>query len=315
MKISIVISSFNEEESLNNFGNSLISILSKLNDIEFEVIWVNDGSTDLTKLKIIEIAQNYKAINTTHIQIEFSKNFGHEAAMIAGIDNATGDAIICMDADGQHPPNEIPKMLSLFSKGNDYILMNRVQRNDNGFFSKILSSLFYRIINFLSKIPFQKNSSDFFLISNDIASILRTNYRENSRFIRGLIQSLGFSRAILTFTAPIREFGKSKYSYKKLFKLALSAIFTFSFKPLRLSVYFSILFIILTLCLSIYSLKEYIFESSPPSGYTTIILFVSFSFTLLFSVLSVQLLYFEKLIEEVRQNPIYIIKSKQVHEK
>ena len=142
--ISIVISSFNEENSINDLGKSLFSVLSKLNDFKFEVIWINDGSTDRTGHEIDIVAQNYKTHNITHIKIDFSKNFGHEAAMISGIDNSTGDAIICMDADGQHPPLEIPNMISVFLDGNDYVLMSRVKREDNGFYKKLLSSFFIK---------------------------------------------------------------------------------------------------------------------------------------------------------------------------
>ncbi|MCB9197656.1 MAG: glycosyltransferase family 2 protein [Flavobacteriales bacterium] len=312
-KISIIVSSFNEEKGLLDFGRSLIEQLKLLAAIDFEVIWVNDGSSDQTGLKISEIGRQYSATNISHTRIDFSKNFGHEAAMIAGIDNANGDAIICMDADGQHPADQIPKMVDLFNEGKDYVLMYRTQREDNGLIKRTLSSLFYKMINWLSEIPFQKNSSDFFLISKDIADILRTSYREKNRFIRGFIQSLGFTSGTIEFSSPKRTAGESKYSYKKLFKLAISAIFTFSFKPLRLSTYFAFLFIILTVCLSIYSVYQYIYGNTPPSGYTTIVLFISFSFTLLFSILSVQLLYFEKLIEEIRQSQLYIIKSKQVY--
>ena len=313
--ISIVVSLFNEEKSINDLGQSLVSVLAKLNDLTFEVIWVNDGSSDGTGNKVDEVAQNHKAQNVTHMKIEFSKNFGHEAAMISGIENATGDAIVCMDADGQHPPLEIPNMISAFLKGNDCVLMSRAQRQDNGFLKKSLSSLFYKIINSLSKIPFEKNASDFFLISDNVASILKKNYREKNRFIRGFIQSMGFTTCTLYFSAPKRMHGESHYSYKKLFKLALSAIFTFSFKPLRLSILFALIFILITFCLGIYSIYQYIYGDNTPSGYTSIILFVSFSFTLLFSILSIQLLYFEKLIEEIRQTPIYIVENKQRYDK
>lgn len=314
-KISIVVSIFNEEKSINDLGKSLVSVLAQLNNIIFEVIWVNDGSTDETSHKIDKIARNYKAQNITHVKIDFSKNFGHEAAMISGIDNATGDAIICMDADGQHPPSEIPNIISTFLKGNDIVLMSRSQRHDNGLLKKLLSSFFYKIINSLSSIPFEKNASDFFLISDNVASILRNNYREKNRFIRGFIQNMGFTSCTLNYSAPKRIHGKSNYSYITLFKLALSAIFTFSFKPLRMSIIFSIIFIFITISLSIYSIYQYIYKEAIPSGYTTVILFISFSFMLLFSILSIQLLYFEKLIEEIRQSPIYIIKNKQKYDR
>lgn len=309
-KISIVISLFNEEEGVTYFGNNLISELEKHKDIDFEIVWVNDGSSDLTQIKVNEISNSCTFPNIVNVTLEFSRNFGHEAAMIAGIDNATGDAIICMDGDGQHPQEEIIKMIEQFNQGNDFILMKREQREDNSFLKKILSSLFYKVINSISEIKFQPNSSDFFLISRNIAEILKENYREKNRFLRGFIQSLGFNNTTLSYIAPKRLHGKSSYSYKKLFKLAVSAIFTFSFKPLRLSVYFAILFIILTVILGGYSFLQYFYGDTPPSGYTTIVLFLSFSFASLFSILSIQLMYFEKVIEEMRQSPLYIIKSK-----
>jgi len=153
-KISIVVSLFNEEKSINDLAKSLLSTLKQLNNLNFEVIWVNDGSTDNTDYEINKIAQTCKTENITHLKINFSRNFGHEAAMISGIDNASGDAIICMDADGQHTPSEIPNMISAFQKGNEFVLMSRVQRADNGFLKKSLSLIFYKIINSLSSITF-----------------------------------------------------------------------------------------------------------------------------------------------------------------
>ena len=310
--ISIVISSFNEEKSLPDFGKSLISVINGLINYDFEVLWVNDGSTDDTNKKIRDITHDQFASNVSHVIIEFSKNFGHESAMIAGIDNATGNAIICMDADGQHPPSKISEMISFYENDKDYVLMTRSRRDDNGYLKNILSFWFYKVINYLSEIKFKSNSSDFFLISENIAAILRRDYREKNRFIRGFIQSLGFTHATINYVAPNRMTGESKYSYKKLFQLAVSAIFTFSFKPLRLSLYFAFLFMIFTMLLAIYSVYQYFFGDSPTSGYTTIVLFISFSFTLLFFILSIQLLYFEKLIEEIRKTPIYIIKNKEI---
>ncbi len=313
--ISIILSLYNEEKSVYQLSRSLDTEFSKLKNINIEVIWVNDGSTDGTSQMIDEVISGFESLNATHSKIDLSKNFGHEAAMICGIDHATGDALICMDADGQHPPSEISRMLTAFFKGNDYVLMSQIQRKDKGMLKKRLSSLFYRILNFLSSIPLEKNASDFFLISADIATILRKNYREKNRFIRGFIQSMGFTNCTLYFTAPKRMHGESHYSNKKLIKLAWSAIFTFSLKPLRLSILLSLFFILITLLLSIYSIYKYIDQETIPSGYTTIILFVSFSFTLLFSILSIAFLYFEKLIEEIRQTPLYIIKKRQEYAK
>lgn len=311
--ISIVVSAYNEEAGIVSFGKQLTDALNRLTSFQFEIIWVNDGSKDETNKKILEIVNTFQAPHIKHINIEFSKNFGHEAAMIAGIDNANGTAIICMDADGQHPPSEIENMIKAFEKGNDFVLMNRVKRKDNSALKNLLSSIFYKLINSLSEIQFQNNASDFFLISRTIADILKTHLREKNRFIRGFIQSLGFNSTNLPFTAPERNFGESNYSYKKLFQLAISAIFTFSFKPLRLSLYFAFIFIGLTVVLGSYTMYQFFLGNTPPSGYTTIILFSAFSFAVLFTVTGIQLLYFEKLIDENRQTPLYIIKEKQVY--
>ncbi|WP_405207907.1 glycosyltransferase family 2 protein [Aquimarina sp. LLG6339-5] len=308
--ISIVISLFNEEKGVIHFWNSLESVLISMPKRSFELIWVNDGSTDGTQRLIDEIRKEKSLNNIKNISIEFSKNFGHESAMIAGIDNASGDAIICIDSDGQHPPAEIPKMINAFNEGNDIVLMQRLERGDNSYVKKKFSKFFYQVINYLSAIKFEENSTDFFLVSNRIKVILASNFRDRNRFIRGFIQSLGFSKSKLSFSAPAREYGESNYSYLMLLKLAFNAIFSFSNKPLRISVFLSIIFILFTIGMIVYTLYTYLKGTSAPSGYNTIIIFMSASFSILFVTLSILSLYFEKLIQEMRKRPIYIIKQK-----
>lgn len=307
-KYSIVVSLYNENEAVEHFWLSLRQSLLAIS-AHFEVIWVNDGSQDNTQQLIENIRTDFIDRNITHIIIEFSRNFGHEAAMIAGIDHASGNAIICIDSDGQHPTNEIKNLLKEFENGSEIVLTERMSRQDNSFIKNMFSRFFYKIINHLSEITFQKNSTDFFLISNKISEILKTDYRDKNRFIRGFIQSLGFSISIIKFYAPSREFGKSKYSFKSLIKLGVEAIFSFSNKPLRISMLFSIIFIIITILFSTYSLYQFIFGSTPPSGYTTIVIFLSSAFSLLFLTITILSLYFEKLIIEIRNHPIYLIKK------
>jgi glycosyltransferase involved in cell wall biosynthesis len=308
-KISIVISLFNEEEVIFHFWKGLRHAISEQKELAFELLWVNDGSADKTQEHIDTIISEAAINNIEHRAIEFSKNFGHEAAMIAGVDNATGDAIICMDSDGQHPAQEIEKMVALFQEGNDIVLMERIQRHDNSWLKKKLSGLFYKLINQLSTVQFQHNSTDFFLISKEVAGILKTDYREQTRFIRGFIQSIGFNKTVLPFEAPAREFGESNYNYYSLLKLAFNAVFAFSNKPLRMSMLISIMFILFTSIFSVYTLYMFMFGNTPPSGYTSIILLVSFSFSLLFLTITILSLYFEKAINETRKRPIYIIKK------
>lgn len=307
--VSIVLSLYNEAAGVTDFYQSLIGTLKRIPETRFEVLWVNDGSSDGTQEIINRLTDDTSNDLISHTKIEFSRNFGHEAAMIAGIDHATGDVIICMDSDGQHPPEEIPKMLEAHRAGFDIALMERTGRADHSFIKKGFSRAFYRTINSLSEIRFRENSSDFFLISGDVGKILRTRFRDSNRFIRGFIQSLGFSVTVIPYNAPARKFGESNYSYYRLFKLAMNSIFAFSNKPLRLSILISVMFILFTMGFSVYSLVMYVNVDVIPSGYTTIILFLAFSFSLLFLTLTILSLYFEKAFEEIRERPIYIVKK------
>lgn len=311
ISISLVISLYNEEAGAYSFWTDLRNALRPLTDLRFEIIWVNDGSTDGTQEVINQILADDCPAHLSHQPIEFSRNFGHEAAIIAGIDHASGDAVICMDSDGQHPPMQIEHMVRAFQEGNDIVLMERISREDNGIVKNLMSSAFYRCINLLSAIRFENNATDFFLISSEVAEVLRSNYRERNRFIRGFIQSVGFQTTKLPFEAPARQFGSSNYSFLKLMRLAVNAIFTFSSVPLRISIFFSIAFIVLTTLLGGYSLYMYWFGTTPPSGYTTIVLFLSFSFSLLFFTLAILSAYFEKMIQETRSRPVYIIKKRK----
>jgi len=307
--ISIVISLYNEAEGVLSFWASLRPELLKMANVNFEVIWVNDGSTDQTQSRVEMLTASNADQTITHCSIEFSKNFGHESAMIAGIDHANGDAVICMDGDCQHPPAEIENMLHAYQAGSDFVLMECIQREDNGSVKRLLSALFYKVINQLSTIKLRNNATDFFLISRQVADTLKTNYREQNRFIRGFIQSIGFSSVVLPFYAPPRLYGKSNYSLVSLFKHAFNAIFAFSNKPLRISMFFSVVFIFFTIVFGLYTHYMYLYGDTPPSGYASIIFLLLISFSLLFVTITILSLYFEKVIQEMRQRPIYIIKT------
>jgi glycosyltransferase involved in cell wall biosynthesis len=306
--LSLVISVYNEEEVLNEFWNELRVHLLKLALYRSTVIFINDGSKDKSQ-EIIDriIEQNTSEIVVKGIQ--FSTNFGHEAAMIAGIDNTNDDIIICMDSDLQHPPEKISEMLTVYNEGYDIVLMNRVKRHDNSIFMNFFSKTFYRLFEKLSEHKFEKNASDFFLISDNVASVLRESYRERNRFLRGFIQVLGFHRKTIEFEAPARFAGKSNYSFKSLFKLSFTAIFAFSNRPLKISLVFSLIFFFFSILVICYSLFVYFFGEKPPSGYTTLIIFQSIGFTVLSFIISILSIYFGRSLEEIRDRPLYIIKS------
>jgi len=306
---SIVVSVFNEEESIKQFYEVLSNTLSTLK-ISYEIIFVNDGSTDssLTILKdIADFDKNIKIIN-------FSRNFGHEAAMLAGIDHANGETVICMDSDLQHPPEMIPEMLKKNAEGFEVVNMVRTMRKDAGFLQKTNSKLFYRFINSISSVKLAENASDFFLISQKVCKILRTDFRERTRFLRGIIQLVGFRKTTIEYEAPKRFAGKSKYSFFKLLKLSFTAVSSFSKLPLQLGIITGLIFSALSLILIIFSFVIWTLGKTIP-GYTTLIIFMSAFAGIQLFVTGLIGQYISYVFDEVKGRPMYIVDEMYGYEK
>lgn len=189
--LSVVVSVYNEEQALPLFYQTTKPILEALK-WDYELIFVNDGSRDESLNILREISSQDEKAKV----ISFSRNFGHEAAMIAGIDHAKGDAIVCMDADLQHPPECLEPIIEKLEEGHGVINMVRTQNKSAGVIKNITSAGFYWVINTLSDVKFQPNASDFFAISCQAADVLRDNYREKVRFLRGYVQNIGFRKKI-----------------------------------------------------------------------------------------------------------------------
>ena len=229
--------------------------------------------------------------------------------MIAGIDYAEG-AVICMDADLQHPPQCIPAILAKLDEGFDVISMVRTANRSAGIIKNITSSAFYGVMNALSGTHFEKNASDFFAVSARAAEVLRRDYRERVRFLRGYVQSLGFRSTALQYEAAERAAGQSKYSLAKLFRFSMNTIMSFSDLPLRLGIYAGIAYGLLGLILLIYSIVMKV-RIGAPAGYTTIIVVICFMFAVLFLILGIMGQYIGVLFEEVKGRPIYIVAAER----
>lgn len=300
---SIVVSVYNEEAVLEQC-HAAISAAMAASDYETEIIYVNDGSSDQSRSLLDRLASQDNRVRAIH----FSRNFGHEAAMIAGIDHARGDVIVCMDADLQNPPSMLGDILKLHTEGYDVVTMIREDRADGGIVKRITSGLFYRIINRMSDAKLQPNASDFFMVSRRVADVLRHDYRERTRFLRGLIQTVGFRATTLSYHAPKRAAGHSKYSLAKLASLAFSSIASFSKVPLKLGIYSGLLFSLLSLALIVYSVVMWIVDR-PVGGYTTLIIFLSAFAGIMLIVVGMIGYYIGFILDEVKGRPLYIVEQ------
>ena len=303
-KISIIVSVYNEEEVLFEFYRETIKVLLLI-DHSYEIVFVNDGSMDGSRGLLFKIAKDDPNVKVVH----FSKNFGHEAAMIAGIDHASGDYLVCMDADLQHPPTLLPEIMKKFEAGYDIINMVRTVNKSAGIVENITSSAFYKVINRLSDNKLVNNASDFFGISKRVADILRNNYRDKIRFLRGYVQNVGFNTINIEYEAKRRFAGESKYSIRNLFKFSMNTIMTFSNLPLKLGIYAGIMAIVLAIILAIYTVWSFI-KVGTPSGYATTICLICFMFSVLFFIVGIIGEYLGMILSELRDHPIYIVEEK-----
>ncbi|MCD7997801.1 MAG: glycosyltransferase family 2 protein [Clostridiales bacterium] len=300
-KLSVVVSCYNEELALRQFYAETAKVLKSLS-WDYELIFVNDGSQDGSIGILKELAAGDEKVKV----VDFSRNFGHEAAMIAGMDYSSGDGIVCMDADLQHPPECLPGIIAKLDEGYDVINMVRTKNESAGWFKNFAGAAFYRLINILSDVKFEPNASDFFAVSKKAAKVLKTNYREKVRFLRGYVQNIGFKRTTIEYEARNRVAGESKYSIKKLITFSMNTIMCFSNLPLKLGIYAGGFAGILGIIMMIYTIWSWA-EVGTPSGYATTIVLICFMFAILFLIVGIIGNYIAILFAELKDRPIYIV--------
>jgi polyisoprenyl-phosphate glycosyltransferase len=303
-KITIISPCYNEADVILSFYDAVNTVLHSMPEIEHEIILVDDGSSDNTPDILNKLAQSNPNLKV----LIFSRNFGHQIALTAGIDHAAGDALIMMDSDLQHPVEIIPQLIDFWKQGYDIVSTIRVETQDAGILKSFTSRLFYILFNKLSPTYLPPGAADFCLLSKKVYSQMQ-KMRERHRFLRGLICWLGFNKKTVPYTAAARKAGSSKYSPMKMIALATEAVFSFSSKPLTLAIKVGLF---LTLCgfiYFLYILYAYITHKGLIAGWASLLstLLILNGFQLIFIGLIGE--YISKIFEEVKGRPIYIIKE------
>ena len=300
-KVSFVVPVYNEESNLKEFHKRMTSVMSKL-PYDYEILFVDDGSKDTSPVILQEMADQDARVQAYLL----SRNYGHQLALTCGLDHAEGDVVITMDGDLQHPPEMVPDMLAYWEKGFEIVQTIRKATEDASFFKRLTSSCYYKLINMLSNVEITPGGSDFRLMDKRAVQAFRL-YRERARFIRGMVNTLGFKVAKMEFVAPPRFAGKSKFSLHKMLHFALDGITAFSNLPLRWALYCGVLCGFISLCIIIHVLFEkYIMNDAVP-GWATMTVSVTFLGGIQLMGIGILGEYIGRIFEEVKQRPLYIV--------
>lgn len=300
--ISIVIPAYNESENIPKTVPAILNLIKPL-PYRFEIIMVADGCTDNTLDKIQELALEHKNI----FYIEFSRNFGHQNALKAGLDHASGDCVISLDCDLQHPPEIIPEMLSKWESGYEVVYTIRKEDKKLPLSKRFTSRLFYDTINKLSDVEIESGSADFRLLDKKVVRIMK-NFHENEPFLRGLIKWIGFKQFSMEYSPNQRTLGKSKYNLKRMISFALQGVTSFSVRPLYGAIYLGFTFTMLSILYLPYVLHAF-HNGKEVSGWASIIMTIVFFGGLQLTILGIIGIYVGKMFIQVKERPNYIIRS------
>ena len=303
-KISVVIPMYCEDEVVDICYKRVVNNLKKLSDkYNYEIIFINDGSKDSTFEILKKIASNDDNVKI----ISFSRNFGHQAAVTAGIRNVTGDAVIIMDADLQDPPELFEGMIEKWEEGYEVVYGKRKTREGESIFKLLTARMFYNTLNKLSEIEIPKDTGDFRLVDRKVIDVIAT-LPEHNKFLRGLFSWVGFNQYAYEYNRVNRVAGKTKYPFKKMFKLATDGILSFSVKPLKIVGAIGIFSVIVSIIILIYSIVSYMFKlNSLTPGWTSIMCTMTFIGGIILISLWMIGEYIARIYEESLGRPEYII--------
>ena len=306
-EISIIIPCYNEEGNVHVLYEKLSSILKSCEISTYEILFVNDGSSDDSLMKIKELTAKDDAVKFIH----FSRNFGHQNALRAGLDFAKGDAVISLDADLQHPPELIPLLISHWKAGNKVVFTKRKDTKDFTFFKRLTSKMFYRLVNYLSETKLEEGTADFRLLDRTVVEALK-NFKEDNLFYRGIIPGLGFKQYGIEYNPHERFSGQTKYTFSKMVRFALTGITSSSAKPLYFSIYLGAFLAICSFFYAMYAIYVSIFTTEAVAGWTSTIASILFIGGIQLMMLGIVGIYLGKLFSESKKRPNYIIEESNI---
>lgn len=301
-RVSVVIPAYNEAENLLVIIDRLEGVFEKT-DYDAEFILVDDGSKDKTLLILKTMAK----VKPNLFYIEFSRNFGHQLALKAGLDRATGDCVISLDADLQHPPELITEMLSKWEEGFEVVYTRRIEDKTLPFQKRKTSVFFYKLLNILSNIEIEEGTADFRLMDKKVIEVFK-DFEENEPFIRGLVKWMGYKQFAIDYIPSKRYAGSSKYNLKKMMNFALHGVTSFSIKPLYSAVYLGFFFSLMSILYIPYVIFAF-YEHVEVNGWASTIMTVVFFGGLQLIILGIIGIYVGKMFMQTKNRPNYIISS------
>ena len=301
-KISVIIPAYNEEESLPLLYDRMEKLMNDMQNYEFEILFVNDGSKD----KTLEIIKNMREKDNRICYVDFSRNFGKEIAMIAGLDYATGDCVVFMDADLQDPPELIPQLVKYWEEGYDDVYAKRRSRKGETWLKKFTSKVYYRVLQHLTKVEIQEDTGDFRLLDRRCVNALK-KLRESQRNTKSMFSWIGYKKKEVLYDRDPRVAGKTKWNYIKLIDLAIDGITSFTTSPLRLATYISIPTFIVLFVYFIYVIAKSIVIQEAIQAYQAIILLILFFSGIQILLFGIVGEYLGRIFNETKNRPLYLV--------
>lgn len=302
--LSVVVPMYNEEEVIEVTYRRLKDVLERLGET-YEIVFVNDGSRDKTSAIVRRIC----AEDDTVKLVDFSRNFGHQIAVTAGMDHAAGRCVVLIDADLQDPPELIADMVARWREGYDVVYGQRVERKGESWFKKVTAAMFYRLLRSMTSVNIPVDTGDFRLMDRKVCDAL-TDMRERSRFIRGMVSWAGFRQTAVEYVREERFAGETKYPLRKMIRLSLDAITSFSTKPLKIAGILGFILSAVGFVYMFFVLYQHFFTDSTAPGWTSLI-----AISLLFHGITLLLLgvlgeYIGRTYEEAKRRPLYLVSDK-----